>query len=161
MSCQANQLRKTWQDAMIRVLTPAGPARCLLWATRLVSYGWTMTSLVSHWWTMTSLVSHWWTMTSLVSHWWTMTSTHKAGRAGHEIKADVGGAGFQTERDKMAESRPNPVTFDWALQREQARQKRHRQGGKQQELSQRLDQQAEIPAVPAKRKKRRRPKKRS
>ena len=53
----------------------------------------------------------------------------------------------------MAESRPNPVTFDRALQREQARQKRHRQGGKQQELSQRLDQQAEIPAVPAKRKK--------
>ena len=82
-----------------------------------------------------------------------MTSTHKAGRAGHAIKADVGGAGFQTERDKMAESRPNPVTFDRALQREQARQKRHRQGGKQQELSQRLDQQAEIPAVPAKRKK--------
>ena len=53
----------------------------------------------------------------------------------------------------MAESRPNPVTFDRALQREQARQKRHRQGGKQQDLSQRLDQQAEIPAVPAKRKK--------
>ena len=121
--------------------------------TSLVSHWWTMTSLVSHWWTMTSLVSHWWTMTSLVSHWWTMTSTHKAGRAGHAIKADVGGAGFQTERDKMAESRPNPVTFDRALQREQTRQKRHRQGGKQQELSQRLDQQAEIPAVPAKRKK--------
>ena len=143
MSCQANQLRKTWQEAMIRVLTPAGPAPCLLWATGLASHGWTMTSLVSHWWTMTSLVSH----------LWTMTSTHKAGRAGHAIKADVGGAGFQTERDKMAESRPNPVTFDRALQREQARQKRHRQGGKQQELSQRLDQQAEIPAVPAKRKK--------
>ena len=49
-----------------------------------------------------------------------MTSTHKAGRAGHAIKADVGGAGFQTERDKMAESRPNPVTFDRALQREQS-----------------------------------------
>ena len=118
---------------MIRVLAPAGPARCLLWATRLVS--------------------HWWTMTSLVSHWWTMTSTHKAWRAGHAIKVDVGGAGFQIERDKMAESRPKPVTFDRALQREQARQKRHRQGGKQQELSHRLDQQAEIPAVPAKRKK--------
>ena len=82
-----------------------------------------------------------------------MTFTHKAGRAEHAIKADVGGAGFQTERDKMAESRPNPVTFDRALQREQTHQKRHRQGGKQQELSQRLDQQAEIPAVPAKRKK--------
>ena len=133
MSCQAIQLRKTWQEAMIRVLAPAGPARCLLWATRLVS--------------------HWWTMTSLVSHWWTMTSTHKAWRAGHAIKVDVGGAGFQIERDKMAESRPKPVTFDRALQREQARQKRHRQGGKQQELSHRLDQQAEIPAVPAKRKK--------
>ena len=102
---------------------------------------------------MTSRVSHWWRMTSPVSHWWTMTSTHKAERAEHAIKADAGGAGFQTERDKMAESRPNPVTFDRALQREQARQKRHRQGGKQQELSQRLDQQAEIPAVPAKRKK--------
>ena len=82
-----------------------------------------------------------------------MTSTHKAWRVGHAIKADVGGAGFQTERDKMAESRPKPVTFDRALQREQARQKRHRQGGKQQELSHRLDQQVEIPAVPAKRKK--------
>ena len=53
----------------------------------------------------------------------------------------------------MAESRPEPVTFDRALQREQARQKRHRQGGKQQELSHRLDQQADIPAVPPKRKK--------
>ena len=35
-------------------------------------------------------------VTPPVSHWWTMTSTHKAWRAGHEIKADVGGGGLQT-----------------------------------------------------------------
>ena len=82
-----------------------------------------------------------------------MTSTHKAWRGGNEIKADVGGGGLQTGRDKMAESSHKPVTFDRALQRKKARQKRHRQGGKQPELSHRLDQQAEIPLVPPKRKK--------
>ena len=92
-------------------------------------------------------------VTSPVSHWWTMTSTHKAWRGGHAIKADVGGGGLQTGRDKMAESRPKPVTFDRALQREKARQKRHRQGGKHQELSHRLDQQADVPSVLPKRKK--------
>ena len=92
-------------------------------------------------------------VTPPVSHWWTMTSTHKAWQAGHEIKADVGGGGLQTGRDKMAESSHKLVTFDRALQRKKARQKRHRQGGKQQELSHRLDQQADIPLVPPKRKK--------
>ena len=82
-----------------------------------------------------------------------MTSTHKAWRGGNEIKADVGGGGLQTGRDKMAESSHKPVTFDRALQRKKARQKRHRQGGKQPELSHRLDQQAKIPLVPPKRKK--------
>ena len=53
----------------------------------------------------------------------------------------------------MAESSHKPVTFDRALQREKARQKRHRQGGKQQELSHRLDQQVDIPLVTPKRKK--------
>ena len=92
-------------------------------------------------------------VTPLVFHWWTMTSTHKAWRGGNEIKADVGGGGLQTGRDKMAESSHKPVTFDLALQREKARQKRHHQGGKQPELSHRLDQQEEIPLVPPKRKK--------
>ena len=53
----------------------------------------------------------------------------------------------------MAESSHKPVMFDRALRRKKARQKRHRQGGKQPELSHRLDQQAEIPLVPPKRKK--------
>ena len=104
---------------MIRVLARSVPARCLLWA----SFPWVDDDV-----------------TPPVFHWWTMTSTHKAWRGGHEIKADVGGGGLQTGRDKMAESSHKPVTFDRALQREKARQKRHRQGGKQPELSHRLDQ---------------------
>ena len=76
----------------------------------------------------------------LIFYWWTMTSTHRSWRGGNPIKADVGGGGLQTVRDKMAESSHKPITFDRALQREKARQKRHRQGGKHQELSQRLDQ---------------------
>ena len=92
-------------------------------------------------------------VTPPVFDWWTITSTHKAWRGGNPIKADVGGGGLQTGRDKMAESSHKPVTFDRALQREKARQKRHGQGGKQQELSHRLDQQEDIPLVPPKRKK--------
>ena len=99
MSCQAIQLQKSWQEAMIRVLARTGPPRCLLWGTRLVS------------------------------DWWTMTSTHRAWWGGNPIKADVGGGGLQTVLDKIAESSHKPITFDRALQRKKARQKRHRKAG--------------------------------
>ena len=89
----------------------------------------------------------------LVSYWWTMTSTHRSLRGGNQIKAVAGGGGLQTVRDKMAESSHKPITFDQALQREHTRQKRHCQGGKYQELSQRLEQHEEIPLVQPKRKK--------
>ena len=136
MSCQAIQLRKTWQEAMIRVLARSGTARSVPFMGNPTGF---------------PLVDD--DVTPPVSQWWTMTSTHKAWRGGHEIKADVGGGGLQTGREKMAESSHKPVVFDRALQREKARQKRHRQGGKQCELSHRLDQQAEIPLVSPKRKK--------
>ena len=89
----------------------------------------------------------------LVSYWWTMTSTYRSLRGGNQIKAAAGGDGLQTVRDKMAESSHKPITFDQALQREHTRQKRHCQGGKYQELSQRLEQHEEIPLVQPKRKK--------
>ena len=89
----------------------------------------------------------------LVFYWWAMMSTHRSWRGENQIKADVGGGGFQTVRDKMAKSSHKPITFDRALQRENAHQKRHHQGGKHQELSQRLDQHEEIPLVQPKRKK--------
>ena len=47
----------------------------------------------------------------------------------------------------MADSSPNCVTFERALKREKARQKRHRQGGQHQELSQRLQQHQELPLM--------------
>ena len=121
---------------MIRVLARSGTARSVPFMGNLTGF---------------PLVDD--DVTPPVSQWWTMTSTHKAWRGGHEIKADVGGGGLQTGREKMAESSHKPVVFDRALQREKARQKRHRQGGKQCELSHRLDQQAEIPLVSPKRKK--------
>ena len=49
MSCQAIQLRKTSQEAMIRVVGRSGPARCLLWGTRLVSYWWNLPPTRSNW----------------------------------------------------------------------------------------------------------------
>ena len=72
--------------------------------------------------------------------------TNFAGRVRDRIKKRSGMRWNQTAR-KMADSSVNRVTFERALQREQTRQKRYRQGGQHQELNERLQQHEEIPLM--------------